>query len=112
MNTTGDLGDLTLYTNKNGKLVAFPKDWRQEKTSPARTRCRERFRLAQASWSTLDTSQKNQLEEACKKLSIPFTGQNLWISTALTGDLEAYSTVAVQSGINLPLAPEQIPLDV
>jgi len=105
---SGDVGDVTFYMNKNRKIVAFPKDWRQEKTSPARLRCRQRFAAAQATWRPLTRPQKQSLEKACRRLSIPMTGQNLWISTALTGDVAAYQTVQRQSGVPLPAPPDQV----
>lgn len=112
INTSGDVGDVTLYTNKNQKVVAFPKDWRQEKISPARLRCRNRFRAAQASWQSLSDPAKQLLELACRILSIPMTGQNLWVSTALTGDHDAYRTVGLQAAIILPDPPPRVPDDV
>lgn len=109
LEVTGDIGDYTLYRNKNYKTVVFPKDWRQDKQSPARETQQTRFKNAQASWSSLDPSEKNNLEEACRQLSMPLTGQNLWIHTALTNDKEGYLTVQSQSGISLPAPPIFVP---
>jgi len=106
---SGDIGDVTYYQNKNMKHVAFPKDLHQEQASPARLAQRERFKTAQAAWATLTVSQKQNLEEACRVLSMPLTGQNLYISTALTADCQSYETVETQSGLTLPPAPDYVP---
>lgn len=106
---SGDIGDVTYYVNKNQKVVAFPKDWRQEATSPARAAARERFRLAQAQWADLTNEQKETLENACRKLVMAMTGQNLYISVALKNDMEAYETVERQSGLTLPPPPDFVP---
>lgn len=109
LEVSGDIGDLTFYRNKNHKTVAFPKDFRQENPSEKRLAQQERFRNAQSQWADLTAEQKNALEEACRQLSMPLTGQNLFISVALRGDFEAYQTVANQSGISLPPAPIYVP---
>jgi len=106
---SGDIGDVTYYQNKNKKTVAFPKDWRQEPTSPGRLAQRSRFKTAQAQWSSLTDLQKEALEQACRILSMPMTGQNLYISVALRADFGAYSTVASQSGVTLPPPPTYVP---
>jgi hypothetical protein len=109
LQVSGDIGDVTIYQNKNFKHVTFPKDLHQESASPARVAQRNRFRSAQAQWSSLTDPQKNSLEEACRQLSMPLTGQNLYISTALTNDVPSYQTVANQSGITLPPPPVFVP---
>jgi len=109
MELSGDIGDVTYYLNRNLKTVAFPKDWRQEKTSPSRLRQRARFRAAQLQWMSLESSEKTVLEEACRILSMPLTGQNLYVSVGLTGNIASYETVADQSGLTLPPAPLYVP---
>ncbi len=102
---SGDIGDFTIYQNKNQKTVVFPKDFRQDAVSEKRQRQQTRFGTAQAQWKSLTISQKGALEEACCQLSMAMTGQNLYISVALRGHFEAYQTVANQSGVSLPPPP-------
>lgn len=99
---SGDIGDVTIYRNKNGKVVPFPKDMHQEATSPLRAWSRNRFRVAQANWAALTDDQKADLEAACRSLSLPLTGQNLYISVQLRNRQSHYKTIERQSGITLP----------
>jgi len=98
----GDLGPYTIYRNKNNKVVVFPKDFRQEKTSVERQRARDRFRTAQQLWSSLTAAEKTVLEDACRKLSLALTGQNLYISCSLRADPDGYHTVARQAHVEFP----------
>ena len=102
---SGDIGDLTVYTDRFGKKVAFPKSPPKKPPSPAQTIQRAAFKSAQSSWRSLTDSEKESLESATKKLSIPMTGQNLWIHTLMTNDETALQTVENQSGIPLPTPP-------
>jgi len=99
---SGDVGDVTLYKNKNGKTVVFPKDRRQDKQSQRRIDQQARFTTAQANWSALTSTEKLALEDMTKKLSIAMTGQNVYISCQLRNDIGGYSTLEDQSGITLP----------
>jgi hypothetical protein len=45
---------------------------------------------------------KESLELACRLLSLPLTGQNLYVSVQLKNDVDAYATVEMQSGVQLP----------
>jgi len=99
---SGDLGDTTIYQNKNRKMVVFPKDYRQEPTSPARQAQQSRFQTAQQNWKNLSESEKESLEEMARRLSLCATGQNVYISVQLRNDVEGYSTLERQSGITLP----------
>lgn len=101
----GDVGDLTMYTDRYGKKVWFPKSPPKKPPSPSQAELRGAFKAAQASWSALTRNEKAALEDACKRTSIPLTGQNLWIHSVLTGDSSGYLTVQRQSGVILPALP-------
>lgn len=97
----GDLGGLTFYINKRGKLVAFPRVKPCKPPSELQLIQRHRFALAQHSWSELTTSQKEAYELATNRLSICMTGANLWIHFCLSGKKAVWDTVQQQSGIVL-----------
>ncbi len=99
---SGDVGDYTIYTDRHGRKVVYPRQPPEVPRSPAQALQRNRFKTAQADWRALTADEKKALEDACKKLSMPMTGQNLWISAALRHDTESYHTVQTQSGITLP----------
>jgi hypothetical protein len=102
LQVSGDFADLTIYTDRYGRKVPFLKSPPKEPPSPAQVAQRASFRAAQQSWAALSASQKAALEDACRRTSIPLTGQNLWIHTKMKLDDAAYHTIERQSGINLP----------
>ena len=103
LQVSGDFADLTIYTDRYGRKVPFLKSPPKEPASAAQVASRNAFRLAQQSWMALSAQEKKDLEDACRKTSIPLTGQNLWIHTILKLDKDAYLTIQRQSGITLPL---------
>lgn len=108
MEVSGDFGDLTIYTNRFGKKVAFPKSPPDKAPTPIQNQQRSRFFLAQADWSSQTKQVKSNLEELCRKANIPMTGQNLWIHAALMNDNQAIVTLERQTGISVP-KPNWIP---
>ena len=102
MEVSGDFGELTIYTDRFGKKVAFPKAPPKEPPTFAQIIQRQRFKDGQESWSSLDPDEKAALERATKKVSAPLTGQNLWISAYIRNDSADLITFARQSGIAIP----------
>jgi len=107
MQVSGDVGDFSIYTDRFGRKVVYPKAPPEKPPTAAQTARREAFKAAQQSWSALSSEAKANLEEACRVLSMPLTGQNLWISAVMRQDTTAYRTVAAQSGIALPDLPAE-----
>lgn len=99
---SGDVGDLTIYSDKYNRKVVFPKDFRQDKQSTARIAQQTRFAQAQAAWQALSAAEKEALEEMARRLSLAATGQNVYISVQLRNDVNGYVTLERQSGITLP----------
>lgn len=102
---SGDVGAFTIYTDRFGRKTAFPKAPPEKPPSTDQLLQRSRFATAQAAWSALTDHEKAALEAACRNLSIPLTGQNLYIKVALTNRQSAADTVAEQSDIALPPIP-------
>lgn len=102
MAISGDVAGLTIYTDRFNRKVAFPKSPPKKPPTPAQVIQRARFKEALADWSALPVSSRHNLEQATLRTGIVMTGQNLYVSTALTGDHTAYSTVERQSGLTLP----------
>lgn len=101
----GDLDGITYYTNKKGKKVAFAASPALLPASPAQKIQRDRFRAAHLAWSALAVEEKFALEEATKKTSLCLTGQNLYISAALTARQDSIRTLASSTGLTLPIPP-------
>lgn len=102
LEVSGDIGDLTIYTDRFGKKVAYPKAPPKEPPSFLQIIQRQRFADGQAAWMALDPDEKDALERATKKVSAPLTGQNLFISTYMRADSADLQTFSSQSGILLP----------
>lgn len=105
MEVSGDIDGLTIYTNRFGKKVAFPKAPPKEPPSARQIIQRAAFKTAQAAWMNLSGTQKTSLEDATKKVSAPLTGQNLYISSIIRNSNSDLITFESQSGITLPRIP-------
>lgn len=99
---SGDIGDLTIYTDRFGQKVAFPKSPPKEPPSRLQIIQRASFRTAQAAWAALTPVEKSNLEEATKRVSAPLTGQNLFISAVIRDSNADLITFESQSGLPLP----------
>ena len=99
---SGDVGDHTIYTDRFGRKVPFPKSPPKKPPSSKQDHQRERFRLAHVAWNALSTEEKQQLEVATIRGSIVMTGQNLFISVALNDTQDGLDTLARQTGTSLP----------
>ena len=99
---SGDIGGLTIYTDRFGRKVAFPKSPPQEPPSEAQVHQRDRFRRAQVAWKALTDAEKTQLEIASVRGSLVMTGQNLFMSVAMRDDNIALQTLAKQTDTILP----------
>ena len=102
LQVSGDFADLTIYTDRWGRKVPFLKSPPKEPPSPKQVAQRAAFKSAQQSYMALTAAQKETLELACQRTSIPLTGQNLWIHTIMVRDKDAYLTIQEQSGLTLP----------
>ncbi len=99
---SGDVGELTIYTDRFGRKVPFPKSPPKEPPSPRQVHQRERFRLAHVAWKALTDVEKEQLELATNRGSVVMTGQNLFISVALNNSQDGLDTLARQTNTTLP----------
>jgi len=98
---SGDIGDLTIYTDRFGRKTAYPISYPNKPPSPLQIIQRNRFRDAQAQWSTLTTAQRAAYELAVNRASLCMTGQNLYISIALKASWGTLETIAKQTGVSL-----------
>jgi hypothetical protein len=99
---TGDMGWTTWYTRANGQKVFFPKYLLDGKIkTPARIAARDRWRNAAAAWRALTSAKRQAWTNACKSLSLPATGYNVFLYWQTSGNDAAIHTIERQSGINL-----------
>lgn len=100
-NPTGDLGPLTGYTSKRGKIVWFlkapptcpPSDWQ--------IRQRNKFRLVAMAWQAMTDADRQQWHLAEIRGRLTITGYNLYVYWSLSHDDEAIRTIQRQTGTTL-----------
>lgn len=97
----GDLGPLTLYKNKQGKLVAFLKTWPTGPASPEQQIHRDRFRNAAIAWQALNDAQRQQWELATLRASLHLHGYDLWVHWQIVHDDEAIQALQRQTSTQL-----------
>lgn len=97
----GDLGPLTLYRNKQGKLVAFAKTWPTGPPSPDQQVLRDQFRRAAAAWQALTDHQRDQWELATLRTSLCMHGYDLFVHYQMKADTEAIQAIERQSNTTL-----------
>ncbi len=101
LEVSGDFGPLTVYTDRFGKKVAYPKSPPKEPASPLQVQQRSRFRSAQKEYSSLSVSDKKDYEDLVNRASLCMTGQNLFIHTALRDTFAQLATLQRQWGITV-----------
>lgn len=102
---SGDLGDLTIYTDRFGKKVVFPKSPPKDPPSAAQVVQRQRFADAQAAYMSLTHEEKTAYENLALAASLCATGQNLFIHVSLTRAWQFLATLQRQWGIDVPAPP-------
>lgn len=100
---TGDLGPLTGYTSKRGKLVWFLKAPPTCPPSVWQTSQRNKFRLAALAWNALSDAERQQWHLAEQRGPLNITGYNLYIYWTLTGDDHAVRAIERLTDTNLIL---------
>ena len=97
----GDIGPLTLYKNKQKKLVAFIKTWPKGPASPKQKLYRDRFRAAAIAWKALTPAKRHQWELASQRASLAMCGYALYVHHQTMKDDEAIKAVQRQTSTNL-----------
>lgn len=79
-NQQGDLGPITTYTSKTGKLVVFPRSPPLNPPTPEQTAMRQRFKLIAALWRMMTHEQKQKWRTAAEKHRLRMTGYGLFVA--------------------------------
>lgn len=103
--TQGDLGPVTTYTSRRGKLIVYDKAPPLSPPTQAQITQRQRWTAAAKAWSRLSAQEQANWEAASKSAGASITGFNVWIYTVTTQDPAPARTIARQSRI-----PLQIPI--
>jgi len=97
----GDIGELTVYVSKRGKVVWLQKTWPEKPTSPLQLERRQAWSTAAAEWMELTKDQKRQWDLATRRASLCLHGFNLWMHYKITGDEAAIQTLERQTHTTL-----------
>ena len=99
---SGDIGGLTIYTDRHGRKVAYPKSPPKEPPTDLQKLVRSRFKSAQAEYMTLTPTQKADYEHLVCMSSLAMTGQNIFIHVATMHTAAMLDTLMRQTGITVP----------
>jgi hypothetical protein len=102
----GDVGDLTVWTNKNGRIIVAPKSPPDKPPTPPQIRQRQRFALAMQHWHKETDQTRTDWETLTNRLSLCAVGLNVYISLSLVPDDERLNTMNRQAHLSLPPPPE------
>lgn len=102
---SGDLGDLTLFRDRFGKLISFQKSPPNKPASALQQAQRARFQCLVRAWTSLPESQRAAYELASRSLSLMCTGHNVWMHVGLTGAYDELATIARLSKQSLEPPP-------
>ncbi len=98
---SGDVAGVTIYTDRYGRKVVFPKAPPKEPPTVYQIAIRARFKAAQAEYMSLSAADKRDWELITLRTSLCMTGQNLYIHVAMKGTFGTLDTLMRQSGVNV-----------
>lgn len=105
LQVSGDIGPLTIYTDKYNQKIPFPKSPPKHPVSINQLLQRSRFAQAQRWWKDQTAAVKANYETLALKGGLAMTGQNLAIHVALKNDSEFLKTLMRQQDITVPIPP-------
>lgn len=107
LTVSGDVGPFTVYTDRFGKKVFFPKAPPKSPASDLQLLVRSRFMLAQTEYMSLSDADKLAYENLVRATNLCMTGQNLFIHVAMMHTFTFLDTLQRQAGIAVP-APSPV----
>jgi hypothetical protein len=102
---SGDCADITYYTDRRGRITAYPAS--PPKKSPTCLVCyqRDRWRRAAKLWGTLSLLDRARYREAARAASLAATGPGIWMWACCLKDKRPWRTLVARTGINLRSPP-------
>ena len=97
----GDLGELTLYRNKKGKVIVFQKTWPDKPASDKQLVQRARMTAAATAWWELSAAARAQWELATKRAGLCMHGYDLFVHWHMIADDDALATLERQTNTTL-----------
>ncbi len=97
----GDLAEVTIYRDKQGKMVWFKKTYPDKPASQAQLDNRARMTSYAAAWQALSTQARAQWELATKRASLTMQGYNLFVHWKYSADDTAIRQIERQTQTSL-----------
>ena len=102
----GDVMQLTVYRDKQGKMIWFPKTYPDKPASDAQLVQRQKLTTASNYWGYMNDAQREQWHLAARRASLCMHGYNLFLHWFLTMDTDAMRTLMRQTNTTLwPIPP-------
>jgi len=98
---SGDVDGITIYTDRHGRKVAYPKAPPKEPPTKMQVDCRARFKAAQAQYMAMSQADRDDYEDLSRAAALCLTGQNLVIHVAMKGAFGLLDTLMQQTGITV-----------
>lgn len=105
LSVQGDLGPLTIYTDKRAKTVFFLRAPPLNPPSPIQEYLREFFTQQAASWRASGRANRDNWQRAARAANLGISGYCLWVWFARTRDEGSLRTIERQSGRTLTRPP-------
>lgn len=102
---SGDVDGLSIYTDRHGRKIAYPKAPPEKPPSPLQVYQRTRFKDAMSNWRNATQSTRTNYETVSLRANLAMTGLNLWLHFSLKGRPAALATLSLQTGITLTMPP-------
>lgn len=101
LDPTGDLGGITFYTTRRGKVVGYDKAPPLKPATSRQMVRRNRWRRAAEAWQSLTSPQRAQWHAAADKARLTIHGYNLFLFFFTTQDWSYADAITRASQIDL-----------
>lgn len=102
---SGDCAGLTWYTDRKGRITAYPVAPPKEPPSMLVVFQRDRWRRAMNAWRQLTLAQRADYAAACHRLHLQCTGTGLWVWACCLADKAYWRTLQRRSRLELAKPP-------
>jgi len=99
---TGDLGPVTFYTTRRGRLVVYPSSPARKPPSRWQIIMRDLWTSAARAWTELTPTARQRWEALAHTCGLRITGYNLWIHYSTKPLAQTIPTLLHQANTDLP----------
>jgi hypothetical protein len=107
---SGDVGPWTIYSDRFGKPIVFPRSPPKVPRSERQAAQRQRWRDCCDAWNALDQAERDAYETLSLRASMCMTGFNLFLKMSMNPDYSTWSLLFEQTGLTYFAPPAYVPL--